>query len=73
MEKLYLLHFVHEFEDGHENVILLGIFSSEDEAKTSLAQLRQKPALSRCSDKFVISKTTLDKLSWEEGYTTVEY
>jgi hypothetical protein len=73
MKKAYLLYFVYDFDDGHEDTILLGVFSSKEKAKNALSELKKKPEFKGLSKGFVIDKNTIDRVSWEEGYTTIDY
>lgn len=68
MTKIHLLHFVCEFDDGHEDTSLLGIFSSKDQAEIEMRTLQKNPLL---SSYLVLSEGELDRLSWVEGFTTI--
>ena len=70
-KKLYLLHYVKEFEDGHEAVKLLGAFSSKKKAKEALSTIVKKNDLEKIYELFEIDAYTIDRIGWEEGYVTV--
>jgi len=72
LEKVYLLDYVYEFEDGHNEVKLLGVFSSEAEAKQALSNLMKNPKLKEISNLFTISENKIDRLGWIEGFITVD-
>ena len=72
LTKVYLLHFIYEFEDGHEDVILLGVFSSKNEARTALMGLKNKFKSKFLQKQFIIDENKVDRLSWEEGFVTLD-
>ena len=43
MKKIYFLDYVYEFEDGHDDIKLLGVFSSKENAKLALAKIKENP------------------------------
>ena len=72
LKKLFLLYFVYEFEDGHEDVKLLGTFSSKEKAKKALLNIKKIPELSKFKNNFVIDEDRVNFLGWTEGFITVE-
>jgi hypothetical protein len=66
-----MLHHVDEFEDGHEDVKLIGVYTSEELAQAALERVRNQPGFQERPDGFVISEVRLDKDSWLEGYITI--
>ncbi len=70
--KLYLLYFVYEFEDGHEDVMLLGLFSSKNKALQASRALKNKFGGGFFRKRLVISESRINRLSWEEGFVTVD-
>lgn len=69
---VFLLHHVHEFDDGHEDVKLIGVFSSRERAQSALDALREQPGFRDLPAGFEISTQTLDEPSWSEGYVTLQ-
>ena len=69
---VYMLHHVHEFDDGHEDVKLIGVFSSEQHARDALAQVKDQPGFRECPEGFEISESVVDRLGWVEGYVTLK-
>ena len=68
---VFLLHHVHEFDDGHEDVKLIGVFSSREKAQLALDAVRQQPGFRDLPAGFEINIQTLDQVSWSEGYVTL--
>lgn len=67
MATVYLLEHIHEFEDGHECVKLIGVFSSK-----ALAQAAQ-PGFQDLPQDFCISEHQVDgRIGWLEGYVTIQ-
>jgi hypothetical protein len=71
MDKVFLLHHIHRFDDDDESVKLIGVFTSEDEAKAVVSLLVQQPGFKENPDGFVLEQHLLNDYSWREGYTTV--
>lgn len=68
LKKVYLLYFIHEFEDGHEHTVLLGVFSSKIKAEDALLSLNNK----LIQEKLAVYESRLERLSWQEGFATVD-
>jgi hypothetical protein len=69
--KVYVLQHVHSLEDGTEDVKLIGVYSSRDNAQAAITRLRQAPGFSDAPDGFQIDEYQMDKDQWVEGYSTV--
>lgn len=65
---LYLLYFVQEFDDGHEDVKLLGVFSSEENAEKALAIIKDIPEIKHIKNQFEIHEDKIGRLAWTEGF-----
>lgn len=72
LEKVFLLHYVYEFEDGHEDVKLLGVFSSKEKAQSALSDIIKIPELKKNKKNFIIDEDKTDLLGWTEGFITVD-
>ena len=71
MKKIYFLDYVYEFEDGHDDIKLLGVFSSKENAKLALEKIKANPEYKKIAKYIVISKGTMERVGWEEGYFTI--
>ena len=69
---VYLLHHVHEFEDGHEDFKMIGVFSTEQRAKDALGLVKDQPGFRECPEGFEISEAELDTMEWLEGFVTLQ-
>jgi hypothetical protein len=71
---VYLLEHVHEFDDGHEDVKLIGIYTSEALAVRAKEHRVTQPGFCDLPDGFVISEQVLDDdhAGWPEGYAIVD-
>lgn len=56
MENVWLLQHVHEWDDGHEDIKLIGVFSTESDAKSALETVRDQPGFRDLRDGFCISE-----------------
>ncbi len=72
MDQVWTLHHVHEFDDGHECVKLIGIFSSESLALAAERKVQDQPGFRDLPDGFEINAHSLDQLGWLEGYITIQ-
>ncbi|MGY8677493.1 hypothetical protein Q2941_06715 [Bradyrhizobium sp. UFLA05-153] len=72
MTKLFLLHHVHEFDDGHEEIKLIGVYSTRTNAEAALAAVRNQPGFRDVPEGFTIDECLLDPMrpGWSEGYVT---
>ena len=69
---MYLLQHVHRFDDGHEDVKLIGIYSSEELALRAKDQRSGQPGFRDLPDSFEISEHILDNdhAGWPQGVTS---
>jgi hypothetical protein len=73
MTTVFLLQHVHEFEDGHEDVKLIGVFSSEALAMAAQKQVADQPGFRDLPEGFCISEHRVDgRIDWPEGYVTIQ-
>jgi hypothetical protein len=70
MDTVYLLWHSHPTGANENNDKLIGVYSSEDKAKSAQERLAKQPGFKDCVEGFEIAKRTLDKDSWTEGYFT---
>jgi hypothetical protein len=72
MRTVFLLQHVHEFDDGHEDVKLIGVFSSEGLAGAAQQQVAEQPGFRDLPDGFCISEHDVDgQIGWPQGYVTI--
>lgn len=71
-QEVFLLWHDHRFENGSHDELLVGVYRSEQQAKTDIERLRVKPGFADRPDAFSISMYELDKCYWPEGYTADE-
>jgi hypothetical protein len=70
MDTVYLLWHSHPTGANENNDKLIGVYSSEDKAKSAQERLAKQPGFKDYVEGFEIAKRTLDKDSWIEGYFT---
>lgn len=71
LKKIYFLYYVYEFEDGHDDVRLLGVFSSKQKANIALQNIKKNPDYKKIKNFFSIHQIIIDRLAWTEGYVKV--
>ena len=72
LTEVYILHHVHEFEDGHEDVKILGIFSSESKAIELIEKYKKMPGFKDYPEGFSADRYIIDKAGWIKGFTTLD-
>lgn len=70
MEYIFIVQHVHDFEDGTEDVKLIGVYRSRENAEKAIVRLSYQPGFRDTKDGFSIDKYELDKDQWVEGYVT---
>ena len=71
MTTVYVLqHVVREFEDD-EDVKMIGVYSSESDARQAIARLADQPGFRDHPGGFQIDPYELNKDHWTEGFVTV--
>lgn len=71
MDVVYILHYIHEFDDGHKDDKIIGVFSSEAEAFAALELVINQSGFQESADGFEITKWILGEVDWCEGYITI--
>jgi len=66
--RVHLLLHVHRYEDGHENIRVIGVFSSRRKARDAVRQLRNKSGFRERKKGFDLSTCVLDHAHWTQGY-----
>ncbi len=67
MDSVFLLWHVREVEGG-EDELLIGVYSTEQEAKAAIERLRGKPRFVDYPNGFQIHPEELNRDSWTEGF-----
>ena len=74
---VFLLYHIYEQIDAfgvHDEEKLIGIFSSEANAQGAIEHLKDKEGFrDRPLSCFEIHKTTVDRISWEDGFAAVRW
>ena len=71
MARAFVLQHVHSLDDGAEDVKLIGVYSSRENAQAAAKRLGQAPGFAEAPDGFHIDEYQLDKDQWVEGYSTL--
>lgn len=72
--KVWLLQHVHEFDDGHESVKLIGVYSTENGAVAVRNRLSDQPGFCSAPEGWSLFEHEIDSrfVGWSEGYCTYE-
>ena len=71
MEAVFLLWHVHEIEPGNDDEKLIGVYRTEDDAKSAIERLRTQPGFVDVPDGFQICPYELNVDHWTDGYVTI--
>lgn len=71
MNKVFVLQHVHRFDDGEEDVKMIGVFSAKSLAAEAIGHLLMQPGFKEHPDGFQMEEYSLDEYSWKEGFVTV--
>jgi hypothetical protein len=71
MESVFILWYV--FNEGldTEDELLVGVYSSEGEAKAAIGRLKDKAGFAQAASEFQIHRYKLNHDDWTEGFVTV--
>ena len=70
-ETVYLLWFVKEMPKGQEDIeLLIGVYSSEAEARQAIDRVREKPGFIEFQEGFQICPYKLNCDHWVGGFAT---
>ena len=68
MDSVFLLWYVHAPDTDDENEFLIGVYNTEEEAKTAIERLKDKPGFVNARDGFQIHPYEINRDHWTEGF-----
>ena len=68
---IYLVQHVHSTEEGEEDVKIIGIYSTKEEAENAVRRLQSKPGFSSQPDNFYIDAYVVDADHGTDGFITI--
>jgi hypothetical protein len=69
--EVFVLQHVHTFGEGEEDVKMIGVYSSREQAEAAVERLSIQPGFNDAPEGFEIDPYVLDEDHWTEGYVTV--
>lgn len=69
--RVYVLQHMHTLEDGTEDVKLIGVYSTRENAQAAISRLGRAPGFSDARAGFHIDEYQIDKDQWVEGFSTL--
>jgi hypothetical protein len=69
--EVFVLQHVHALDDDDEDVKMIGVYSSREQADAAIERLSIQPGFSDDIGGFAVSPYILDEDHWREGYVTV--
>jgi len=68
---VFVVQHVHEFDDGTEDVKLIGVYSTEERANAAVGRLKDQPGFRDAPKGFSVDRYPMDKDHWLGGFETV--
>ena len=65
---VFLLWHVHEVPSGEEDVKLVGVYATAEDAESARLRVRSQPGFRDSPEKFEVSRYEVGKDHWTEGY-----
>jgi hypothetical protein len=66
--QIFILTHAHELPDEQEDVKLIGVYSTREQAESAQARAGQRRGFMDHPDGFLIQAYELDRDDWEEGF-----
>ena len=70
MKYVYYLEHIHKISNDNESAKLLGIFSTEENAKKAINKYKKLPGFKDFPDDFIIDKYQINETEWNSGFIT---
>lgn len=67
---VYLLWHVHEMPDDEEDVKLIGVYASPEDAEAGKARVGSQPGFRDTPDGFLVDRYVIGEDHWAEGFVT---
>jgi hypothetical protein len=67
---VYLLWHVHELPDDEEDVKLIGVYASPEDAEQARVRVGSQPGFRDSPEGFLVDRYTVGKDHWTEGFVT---
>lgn len=68
MNSVFLLWYVHAPDSADEDELLIGVYSTEEEATAAIERLKNKPGFVNSPDGFQIHPYEINRDHWTEGF-----
>ncbi|WP_034352592.1 DUF7336 domain-containing protein [Deinococcus phoenicis] len=68
MTEVFVVQHVHEFEDGSEDVKMIGVYPDRASAEAAVERLSLQPGFKDCTEGFHVGAFRLGEDHWTSGY-----
>ena len=68
MNSVFLLWYVRAPDSADEHELLIGVYSTEEEARAAIERLKNKPGFVNSQDGFQILPYEINRDHWTEGF-----
>lgn len=67
----YVVFHVRETDSGHEDVKIIGVYSSQTNADSAIARISKLPGFVDCKEGFTTDEYPVDEDHWTEGFSNL--
>lgn len=71
MATIFALWHMHQDDDGCDHEMMLGVFSTKENAQNAITSLKDQPGFRDYPDGFEIHEYPVDRVEMREGFITV--
>jgi hypothetical protein len=68
VDSIFILWYVRAPETADEKELLIGVYSTQEEARAAIGRLKGKPGFAAAPDGFPIHPYEIDRDNWTEGF-----
>ncbi|GGG98203.1 hypothetical protein [Silvibacterium dinghuense] len=72
VDVVFLLWYVRLWDEGEDTELLVGVYSSEANARAAIERLKGQPGFRQYVQGFQVHPYSLDRDSWTEGYARMD-
>jgi hypothetical protein len=69
--EVFLVHHVHVHDEGDEDVKLIGVYSTRENAEQAMVRAGKLPGFCDAPEGFSIDQHRVNEDNWTDGYVTV--
>jgi hypothetical protein len=68
---VFVVQHAHALDEDNEDLKFIGVYSTEENAKTAVSRLSLRPGFRETADGFHIDRYVVDKDHWTDGFIRI--